>query len=667
MPKEKLILRPQDTKTVQLPGTLSLPDGRKPVKLGSGTISSLISAGGMAIVYEIWNPELEVKRAVKLLKPDHTLESEDRFHTEMKITAKLHHPNIVEIYTVGTWDNLPYIEMELIDGVTLEKLIEESGGLPPEVCTSIGIMVGRALNYAHNQNYVLYGKRYQGVIHRDLKPGNIMVAKDGVAKLMDFGIAKPMTASIHTLEGMVMGTMQYLAPEQLDGKEVDVRADLYSLGTVLYEMVTGIRAFPEEKLGKLVTDKLDNNYVPLTKFSTRVPASLAGLIHHCIRYDKERRVQNSLEFLRAICRTHKTLTLKAPEQVLESFLASRGGEKRIVRVRTRSPVLPALIWTCTAIALIATATLVGLWVQKPALARQLIAQINLSGLLFARRSTARPGNTQDLGNLVDSILALQRPAHAEDIVSAADSGGDAAHGKPVSLEKAPQKPAMNESYAPQRHGPGPKRLTGRNARPAPQAEMGETSAGSGTAGVAESRLSEKLRRQLRTSDVMTVFSSEVEAGHFANGIVLYNMLPAGLADSRKALLYKLRALKGAGDSHGVRDFLEANNFNDGELLLEKARWCYTEKAFTAAYDFVKQASVSPAQFVDPRAFRELLLYSKALCASALYDARPNADTRKEAMEAWFDVKSLFKTSPEHKYFVKADAEIRRISAHVAVR
>ncbi len=668
MPKEKLILRPQDTKTVQLPGTISLPDGRKPIQLGSGTISSLISAGGMAIVYEIWNPELEVKRAVKLLKPDHTLESEDRFHTEMKITAKLHHPNIVEIYTVGTWDNLPYIEMELIDGVTLEKLIEESGGLPPEVCTSIGIMVGRALNYAHNQNYVLYGKHYQGVIHRDLKPGNIMVAKDGVAKLMDFGIAKPMTASIHTLEGMVMGTMQYLAPEQLDGKEVDVRADLYSLGTVLYEMVTGIRAFPEEKLGKLVTDKLANNYVPLTKFSTRVPASLAGLIHHCIRYDKEKRVQNSLEFLRAICRTHKTLTLKAPEQVLESFLASRGGEKRIVRVRRHSPVLPALIWTCTAIALIATATLVGLFVHKPALARRFIAQINLSGFLFAARpGNTAGGNTQDLGNLVDSVLALQRSAHEEDTVSAAAGGGDAAHGRLAPPETSPEKPAPNESFAPRKRGASPKRLPGRSERPAPQAAVGETSTGSGTAGIAESRLSEKLRRQLHNSDVMTVFSSEVEAGRFANGILLYKMLPAGLADSRKALLYKLRSLKGAGDTRGVRDFLETHNFSDGELLLEKARWCYTEKAFTAAYDFVKQASVSPAQFMDPRAFRELLLYSKALCASALYDVRPNADTRKEAMEAWFDVKSLFKTSPEHKYYVKADAEIRRISAHVAVK
>jgi hypothetical protein len=234
-------------------------------------------------------------------------------------------------------------------------------------------------------------------------------------------------------------------------------------------------------------------------------------------------------------------------------------------------------------------------------------------------------------------------------------------------ERLPEKPATKEANAPRRSGAASKRLAGEGAQPVPHAEIRETPSGAGPEGGANSRLSEKLRQELRTSDVMTVFSSEVEAGHFANGIVLYKMLPAGLAESRKALLYKLRALKGIGDTRGVRDFLEANNFNDGELLLEKARWCYTEKAFTAAYDFVKRAAVSPAQFLDPGAFRELLLYSKALCASALYDERPNTDTRKEAMEAWFDVKSLFKTSPEHKYFVKADAEIRRIGAHVAVK
>ncbi len=664
MPKEKIIIRPQDTKTVQLPGTVALPDGKRPVKLGSGTITSLISAGGMAIVYEIWNQELEVKRAVKLLKPDHSLESEERFHTEMKITAKLHHPNIVEIYTVGTWSDLPYIEMELIDGITLEELVEEAGGLPPEVCTSIGIMVGRALNYAHNQNYVLYGKRYQGVIHRDLKPGNIMVARDGIAKLMDFGIAKPMTASIHTMEGMVMGTMQYLAPEQLDGKEVDVRADLYSLGTVLYEMLTGVRAFPEEKLGKLVTDKLANNCTPLTDFSVRIPPSLVGLVHHCIRYEKEKRIQNSLEFLRAICRIHKTLTLKAPEQVLEQYLATRTREKRVVRIRRRSIFVPAILWSVTGLALAAVATLVALHFRDPAMARKTVAEINarlqpLIARIVSVREAANAPITGSEGASVDSLLALQMPARAKDVVSQMQKIDGAETDSLVdTLQKKRRLSPANS--------PGPDAR--RPAAAFPRAVFRTPAAAAKPAfGAASQPLMDRLKQQLHTSDVMTLFASEVEAGHFANGIALYKMLPAGLADSKKALLYKLRSQRGVGDNEGVKYFLIANDVKDGEFYLEKARWYYTSKDYAQAYQYVQRAAVSPAQFLDSRAFRETLLYSKALCTSALYDAAPGADTKKEAMEAWFDVKSLFKTAPEHRYYVKADSEIRRISASVAAR
>ena len=662
MNQEKIIIRPQDTKAVRLPGTVSLPDGKKPIKLGSGIISSLISSGGMAIVYEIWNEELEVRRAVKLLKPDHSLESEERFHTEMKITARLHHPNIVEIYTVGAWSNLPYIEMELIEGITLEKLAEESGGLPPEVCTSVAIMVGRALNYAHNQTYVLYGKRFQGVIHRDIKPGNIMVTKDGVAKLMDFGIAKPMTASSYTLEGTVMGTMQYLAPEQLDGKEVDVRADLYSLGTVMYEMLTGARAFPEEKLGKLVTDKLSNSYVPLTEYDAGIPASLCNLVHHCIRYDKEKRIQNSIEFLRAVCRIHKTLTLKAPEQVLEHFMANRGGQKHVVRTRKRSVVVPAIVWSVTGCAFAAIALFTGIHVKDPATARRIVAEINavtrqalqkvLPGL--HNRLFAEP---RDEGALVDSVLARQRPLRvAQEPSAEADV-----------LDSMVRNETAQQTASAAKKGGSVAEASTEKIRTTPAPTAGKyVSKGNAPEG-ASGPLPGVLKRQLHGSDATTLFSSEIEAGHFANGLALYKMLPAGIADSKKALLYKLRALRGVGDKSGERYFLIANDVRDGEFYLEKAHWYYDAGDYASATRFVERASVSPVEFLDSRVFRERLLYAKALCASAAYNANPGEDSKKTAMEAWFDVKTLFRTSPESVYFVKADSEIRRISANLLTK
>jgi serine/threonine protein kinase len=667
MEQKKIIIRPPETRSMQLPGIVTLPDGKKPLRLGSGSITSLISAGGMAIVYEIWNQELEVKRAVKLLKPDHTPEGEDRFHTEMKITAKLHHPNIVEIYSVGKWnDQLPYIEMELIDGFTLEKIIADSGSLPPDVCTSIGIMVGRALNYAHNQNYMLYGKRYLGVIHRDLKPGNIMVAKDGIVKLMDFGIAKPMTASIHTIEGEVMGTMQYLAPEQLDGKEVDARADLYSLGVVLYEMLTGTRAFPEANIGKLVTNKLNNNYVQLTAYSAKIPAALCGLIHRLIRCEKEKRVQNVLDYLRSICAIHKTLTLQAPEQVIEQYMKTAPRQKRIVLLKKKKSLAYRILSSCAAAALFCAALFSVLYVKPfPVLLRDVRSRLgSVVALTINNESPAeQQPDRASIAQRIDSVLACQpglkkepaqKPAANETIN---DNVAFVEDMRPI-VKPKPEKPRPKTGKT----APGIPAvpvMTNMDALPDQAQKPGGTAQGPS--------LLERLRRQFRTSDVMTMFSLEVEAGHFKEALQLCSMLPEDQANSKKAKIYKLRALRGADDADGTKYFLMANDIYDGEFYLEKARWYFNTKDYLKAYEFIKRASVSPSQFLDQRQYRELLLYSRGLCASALYDQSPNSDSKKSAMEAWFEVKSLFRNSTDHRYFQKADVELRRISASMAAK
>lgn len=246
--------------------------------MGSGVITGILGVGGMANVYEIWNAQLEVGRAVKLLHPNYTEDTRQRFQTEIKITAKLHHPNIIEIHAVGQWNSLPFIEMERIDGETLEKILADRGALPLEVCTSVALLIGSALQYAHNQEYVIYGHQYHGVIHRDLKPSNIMVPANGVVKLMDFGIARPTDASIHTTDGAILGTMQYLSPEQLEGKEADIRTDIYALGTVLYEMVTGVKAFPEHNVSKLMLSKIKNDYKSIDQYMLKIPPRLRRVI-----------------------------------------------------------------------------------------------------------------------------------------------------------------------------------------------------------------------------------------------------------------------------------------------------------------------------------------------------------------------------------------------------
>ena len=325
-------------KVTRVRNAVILPDGTKKEPLGSGIITGLLGVGGMANVYEIWNSQLEISRAVKLLHPNYTEETLQRFQTEIKITAKLSHRNIIEIHAVGHWNGLPYIEMERIYGDTLEKILEDRGALPLEVCTAIATMIGRALFYAHNQEYVIYGTTYHGVIHRDLKPSNIMVTGEGIVKLMDFGIARPTDASIHTTDGAILGTMQYLSPEQLDGKESDVRADIYSLGTILYELITGVKAFPENNISKLMLNKIKNDFKPLNQFALAMPSRLRRLIHRCMVYDREKRISDAQDFLTEIGKIHRSISGSSPEQVVRNYLKEETVVHTAIVTRRRLPV-----------------------------------------------------------------------------------------------------------------------------------------------------------------------------------------------------------------------------------------------------------------------------------------------------------------------------------------
>ncbi|NLE01164.1 MAG: serine/threonine protein kinase, partial [Fibrobacter sp.] len=166
-------------------------------KLGHCRVIELIAAGGMANVYKVWHEQLEVVRAIKILKPGFSDESRGRLETEAKISANLHHHNIVEIYGMGYWNTIPYIEMEFVDGPSLKELLERYHKLPYQLAVSICHAVCVALQFAFNQDMTLYGKVYDGLIHRDIKPANILISSQGKIKLADFGIARPSEVSLH--------------------------------------------------------------------------------------------------------------------------------------------------------------------------------------------------------------------------------------------------------------------------------------------------------------------------------------------------------------------------------------------------------------------------------------------------------------------------------------
>jgi len=289
-------------------------------QLGSGRVVDMIGQGGMTRVYRIWNDELEMYRAVKLVNQVFSGDTSERFRTEAKICAKFDHPNIIHIYNMGKWYDIPYIEMEFIEGQTLDYYIKKFGRLPTKAAGAIALQLAKALEHVHSAKFQLYGKEYQGVIHRDLKPSNIMIGSDGTVKLMDFGIARPVETGFHTqLNLNVVGTIQYFSPEQLENNNVDHRTDVYALGAILYEMLTGAKTFPYTTLTSLIKMKTINSYKDMNTFDFSIQTELKGIASVSLRTKPEERYLNGGEQYAVLTKACINLGIIDPESVIKRY------------------------------------------------------------------------------------------------------------------------------------------------------------------------------------------------------------------------------------------------------------------------------------------------------------------------------------------------------------
>ena len=230
-----------------------------------------IGNGGMATVYKAKDLVLKRYVAVKILREEYTTDNEfiKRFNTEAESAASLTHPNIVSVYDVGKEGNLYYIVMELIKGKTLKEIIVEEGGpLPWKWSVNIAIQIASALEVAHKNN----------IVHRDIKPHNIIITEDGTAKVTDFGIAKAVSNSTITAFGTTIGSVHYFSPEHARGGYTDAKSDLYSLGVVLYEMVTGRVPFDADTPVSVALKHMQEKPVPPIELNPAIPQSLNDLI-----------------------------------------------------------------------------------------------------------------------------------------------------------------------------------------------------------------------------------------------------------------------------------------------------------------------------------------------------------------------------------------------------
>ncbi len=266
-------------------------------RLGPYEIQAPLGAGGMGEVYKAKDTRLDRTVAIKVL-PSHVAshpEVRQRFEREARAVSSLNHPHICTLYDIGSENGIDFMVMEHIEGDTLADRLKK-GALPLDEALRYGTEIADALDKAHRQ----------GVVHRDLKPGNIMLAKSG-AKLLDFGLAKmtaaetnagglsalPTEAKPLTQEGSILGTFQYMAPDQLEGKEADARTDILTFGAVVYEMVTGKKAFEGTSQASLIVAIMERDPPAISELQPMTPPALDRVIKKCLSKDPDSRWQSA--------------------------------------------------------------------------------------------------------------------------------------------------------------------------------------------------------------------------------------------------------------------------------------------------------------------------------------------------------------------------------------
>ena len=259
-----------------------------------------IGEGGMATVYKARCNILKRYVAVKVLRDEFTTDEEfiKRFNTEAQAAASLTHPNIVSIYDVGHEDNIYYIVMELVQGKTLKEIINQDGVLPWKWSVNIAIQVASALETAHRNN----------IVHRDIKPHNIIITEDGIAKVTDFGIAKAVSNSTITAFGTTIGSVHYFSPEHARGGYTDAKSDIYSLGVVMYEMLTGRVPFDADTPVSVALKHMQEKPIEPIKLNPSIPFAVNKIIMKAMEKEISQRYQSATEMLKDL-----SMALKDPE------------------------------------------------------------------------------------------------------------------------------------------------------------------------------------------------------------------------------------------------------------------------------------------------------------------------------------------------------------------
>ncbi|MDO7842510.1 serine/threonine-protein kinase [Sphingomonas immobilis] len=395
--------------------------------LGRYRIDECLGTGAMAEVYRAHDPEIDRSVAIKVLKPEYATDPEigARFVREARAAGALSHANIATIYDVGEAGGIAYIAMELVEGQPLDTVLEQQGRMPYERVLAIGQQLASALGYAHRN----------GVVHRDIKPSNILLCADGrTVKLLDFGVARigdTKGAMVKTQAGTLIGTPRYMSPEQALGLAVDHRSDLFSLGVVLYEMVTGQVAFSGTSLATLALQIAQEKVAPIDRVTSDCPPGLRFVIDKLLAKKPEARFADGAALERAL----------AQELVAHDDLP-RG--RRGLSLRIKLPVALALV-TATALAGCAAmmlsreqATLEHMAITSGS---SITAFVTNNAAVLAADNAGLAADQQDWSALQAFAVTASRDPAIRDLVVVDTGGTIRAAGNPRLVGQRYQKPA----------------------------------------------------------------------------------------------------------------------------------------------------------------------------------------------------------------------------------
>jgi cytochrome c-type biogenesis protein CcmH/NrfG/tRNA A-37 threonylcarbamoyl transferase component Bud32 len=262
-----------------------------PSKFGRFKVIGELGKGAMGIVYKARDPVIDREVAIKTLSAEGREDADlrERFTREARSAGILHHPNIITVYDVGEEKGIPFLALEYLEGRTLQDVIDSDETISLAEKVRIIEQVGSGLHYAHER----------GVIHRDIKPENVMILEDGTAKITDFGIARSESTD-KTKPGVVLGSVGYMAPEQIKGLTLDRRADVFSLGIVAYELLTGQRAFPGDNIPAVMNQILNTNPTPPSAAAREVPGEVDEIIAKALMKDRDDRYATAEEFIESL-------------------------------------------------------------------------------------------------------------------------------------------------------------------------------------------------------------------------------------------------------------------------------------------------------------------------------------------------------------------------------